>query len=74
MDNEILGTLLVGWFIYLIIFKFVGAFPVSKVLMIALIVGAIIAPTQTKTIMYKSVDFIHISFGLITHYVTTHAK
>ena len=74
MTDEFVGALLLGWVIYLIIFKIVGRFPISKIIVVGIIVGSILIPTQSKVVLSKSVDFIHHSFTLITHHINVTSK
>ena len=74
MNDEFLGALLLGWVLYLILFKLVGRFPVSKIIVVIIIVGSIVAPTQSKIVLNKSVDFIHAAFSLITHHINATSR
>ena len=74
MTDEFVGALLLGWVVYLILFKVVGRFPISKIIVVGIIVGSIIAPTQSKLVLTKSVDFIHHSFALITNHINVTSK
>ena len=74
MNDEFVGALLLGWIVYLILFKLVGRFPMAKLIVIGIIVGSILAPTQSKVVLSKSVDFIHHSFTLITHHINMNSK
>jgi hypothetical protein len=74
MNDEFIGALLLGWIVYLIVFKLVGIFPVSKVIVVGIIVGSIIAPTQSKMVLTKSVDFIHTGFTMVTQHINMNSK
>lgn len=56
------------------IFLIMRKFGMSKVFLIACIVGSIFSPTQTKVVLNKAIDITHVTFTLVTQHINANSK
>ena len=75
--NEYVGLFVVLYISFLLlrfVFRFHQRYDMSKIITIAILVGAIFSPTQTKIVTGKVIDFTHAVFTVVTQHINANSK